>query len=130
MTVSRIRIHEEELQHKALVLLVPISEEPSLSLVHRMVRNLERDDLVRITGEQDVLEVFVRRLHLLLKGGHESVARLGAFHGFWIVHFEGQGALASVHVTGFSNLTRKILYYNNILTPKFKTRVSYMHTKK
>lgn len=59
---------------------------PSCSASHLVVGDLERDVFVRLRREDEVLHALVRRLHALLVGRHEAVARLDALLDLGVLH--------------------------------------------
>lgn len=75
---------------------VPVPECPEavVVLVDLAGGELEGDGLVGLGGEEEVLPALVRRLHLLLVGGHEAVPRLDPLRHLREVHLEEQRLLA------------------------------------
>lgn len=99
------RVHlEGELQEELLSDRIPVRPELALALVDLARRYLERDRLVRLGGEEQVLPALVGRLDVLLVRGHEAVARLHLFGDLRIVDLEEQALLLRLLVALFRHL--------------------------
>jgi len=104
---------EEELQLEHARRRVPLGHEFIFCFVNLLVGNLECDVLVRSSGEHQVLEVLIGRLHLLLERTHETITRLQTTFDLRILNLEektqlvGRGVLLLHHlVSRTSNLDR------------------------
>ena len=90
-----------ELQRERLGLAIPVRLEFAWVLVDLLIRDLEGDRLVGLSGEEQVLPLAVWRFHALLVRGHEAVARLQALLDLRVVDLEQQRALRRLRVKLF-----------------------------
>ena len=72
-----------------------------MSSIDGVVGNLEGDGLIRLTGEEQVLEVLIWRFNLLFERGHEAMSRLHSFLNLRVVDFKSQRALFGYYITRF-----------------------------
>lgn len=66
--VSRVLELECELEEELLSLAIPIRPKLALALVHFTARELERDRLVGLAGEEKILPLLIGRFDLLFVG--------------------------------------------------------------
>lgn len=98
-TTTSLGLQSEcKLQEELLRVPVPVRPELALRLLHLPTGHLERDRLVGLSSEQQVLPLAVWRLNLLLVRGHEAMARHNHVRDLWVVDLEEQTLLATARI--------------------------------
>ena len=93
--ISRL---EPQLKCKDLCIAVPRLNQFVTAAFDLNRRDLECNRLIRLGSKDEVLIVFVVRLHLLLKRSHQAMSRLYPFINLRILDAYYQTALLGLHI--------------------------------